>query len=184
MSVKILLKRNTTNTNQPTAEQVEVGELAFNALTGYVFTKRQDGAIVQVGGPQPSGSAGTAGTSATSLGSSGTSATSASAGTSGTSATSATSATSLGSSGTAGQDGFGFSGTSGTSGYTFGTSGTSSGSVKPSAGNISVSPSSSFKSSLSNQGSKSCSWLNSSSILRSHSERSEVLLSARARPTF
>ena len=43
---KIKHKRNVTNTNDPAANGLDVGELAIGAVAGKLYTKKQDGTVI------------------------------------------------------------------------------------------------------------------------------------------
>lgn len=52
MSGRLKIKRDTKTTNPPSSGQIEVGELAFNALTGKLYTKLFNGTVIEfVGRP-------------------------------------------------------------------------------------------------------------------------------------
>lgn len=52
MAGKLKLKRDITSTNPPSSGEIDVGELAFNALTGKLYTKLQNGIVIEfVGRP-------------------------------------------------------------------------------------------------------------------------------------
>lgn len=52
MAGKLKLKRDITSTNPPSSVEIDVGELAFNALTGKLYTKLQNGIVIEfVGRP-------------------------------------------------------------------------------------------------------------------------------------
>ena len=45
--MKYILKRETSTNNPPAADQLEIGELAINAKTGILYSKRSDGKVVK-----------------------------------------------------------------------------------------------------------------------------------------
>lgn len=45
--MKLLLKRDETGTSHPSPEQIEVGELVMNSVTGKLYSKLKDGSIVE-----------------------------------------------------------------------------------------------------------------------------------------
>jgi hypothetical protein len=45
--MKLLLKRDTTSGGFPSADQVDVGELVINSTTGKLYSKLQDGSIIE-----------------------------------------------------------------------------------------------------------------------------------------
>jgi hypothetical protein len=52
MAGKLKIKRDITSTNPPATGEIEVGELAFNAITGKLYTKLQSGIVIEfVGRP-------------------------------------------------------------------------------------------------------------------------------------
>lgn len=48
----ILLKRSFQTGNEPSAGDLEVGEVAINPVDGKIWSKRQDGTVVLLGGLQ------------------------------------------------------------------------------------------------------------------------------------
>lgn len=52
MAGKLKIKRDITSTNPPSTGEIDVGELAFNALTGKLYTKLHNGIVIEfVGRP-------------------------------------------------------------------------------------------------------------------------------------
>lgn len=45
--MKYILKREVENNNPPAADQLEIGELAINANTGILYSKRADGKVIK-----------------------------------------------------------------------------------------------------------------------------------------
>lgn len=45
--MKLLLKRDTTGSSHPSGDQLEVGELVMNSVTGKLYSKLTDGSIVE-----------------------------------------------------------------------------------------------------------------------------------------
>lgn len=45
--MKYILKRETSTNNPPAADQLDIGELAINAKTGILYSKRSDGKVVK-----------------------------------------------------------------------------------------------------------------------------------------
>jgi hypothetical protein len=49
MANTITVKTRTADATAPTAGQLAVGELAFNASSGKLYSKKQDGSVVEIG---------------------------------------------------------------------------------------------------------------------------------------
>lgn len=47
--MKLLLKRDETGSNHPSPDQLEVGELVINSVTGKLYSKLKDGTVVEWG---------------------------------------------------------------------------------------------------------------------------------------
>ena len=45
--MKYILKRETATNNPPAADQLDIGELAINAKTGILYSKREDGKVIK-----------------------------------------------------------------------------------------------------------------------------------------